>query len=133
MDHHRDEANLQYNGCLVLLNLVHLISELDDKFLNSQTISSVIELSFSIIFDCLRTHGSGDNELQKRGVSLGNYQLQVSALDALIIMQEVYPKNKSILTCLWFLSVVRVMKFLVGLQAYSFQFSTSILCQATML
>jgi hypothetical protein len=111
MDSHRDHVNIQYNGCLAVLNLVHPISELDGVSLNRQEMSSVIELSFSIILDCLRTYRtSDDNELQNSGISPGNYQLQVSALDALIIIQGAYPTKESI----WSSVDIDVVLVLVG-------------------
>jgi len=68
MDSHRDEVNIQRNGCLAILNLLHPVSETERESLDRQAISSVIELSYKVLLECLRVHGS-DIKVQKSGIS----------------------------------------------------------------
>ena len=68
MDSYPDNMNIQLNGCLAILNLLHPVSETGRESLDRQTISSVIELSYKVVLECLRVHGS-DINLQKSGMS----------------------------------------------------------------
>jgi len=68
MNTHCDQANIQINGCLAILNLLHPVSEPGGNSLDRQAISLAIELSYTAILDCLRTHDS-DIDVQKSGIS----------------------------------------------------------------
>jgi hypothetical protein len=68
MDFYRDSMNIQLNGCLAILNLLHPVSETGRESLDRQAISPVIELSYKVVLECLRVHGS-DINLQTSGMS----------------------------------------------------------------
>jgi len=68
MKTHFDNVNIQINGCLAILNLLHPVSEPGGNSLDRQAISLVIELSYTAILDCLRIH-EPDVNLQRNGLS----------------------------------------------------------------
>ncbi|VEU37509.1 unnamed protein product [Pseudo-nitzschia multistriata] len=72
MSAHLDQVNVQINGCLSILNLLHPVSEPGGSAQDRLAISLVIELPYAVVLDCLRLHGS-------------NIDLQKSAIPALSV------------------------------------------------
>jgi len=68
MDSYRDKMNIQLNGCLAILNLLYPVSETGRESLDRQAINPVIALSYKVVLECLRVHGSNIN-VQKSGIS----------------------------------------------------------------
>lgn len=68
MDSHCEIMNIQRNGCIAILNLLDPVSEAGRESLDRQAISSVVELSYKVVLECLRVHGSNIN-VQKVGIS----------------------------------------------------------------
>ena len=93
---HRGNTNVQYNGCLAILNLVYSISELDGNSLDNETIKSLIGPCQDIILECLQPHGFENNTLKTQLIYADDFRLQIVALDAFIIIQEAYYHNESI-------------------------------------
>ena len=68
MDSYRDVINIQLNGCIAILNLLHPISETGRESLDRLAISPAVELSYRVLLECLRGYGS-DTDIQKFGIS----------------------------------------------------------------
>ena len=80
MDSNRDVLNIQLHGCLAILNLLHPVSETDINSLDRQAMSSIIELSYKVVLECLQTHES-DTNVQINGIAALAVSISVSQVE----------------------------------------------------
>jgi len=67
MDSFRDTIGIQLKGSTAIMNMLLPISETEKESLDRLAISPVLELSYKVLLECLRTYGS-DKTMQEYGI-----------------------------------------------------------------